>query len=122
MRSKGSRIALAGALFAGLAVSVGHASGNAPTSDRQDNSQTIQSQQPQSQQGQKTRRFTGKITRTPREHNSAAHAYVLQDARRNATFYLDNETEAAMYDGLKVTITGTLDTSSNTIHVLSIKE
>ncbi len=125
MSSKGSRMVLAGLegmLFAGLAVGLGHAGANSPASAQQYDSQTNQSQQAQSQQDPKTQTFTGKVTRTPRNNSSSAHTYVLQDDSRNASFYLDNETEAAKFDGLKVTVTGTLDTSSNTIHVVSIKE
>lgn len=125
MRSKRSRIVLAGLVgvfFAGLAVSVGHAGANSLMSDQQYNSQTNQSQQAQSQKDQKTQTFTGKITRNARDNSSPAQSYVLQDASRHASFYLDNETEAAKYDGLKVRVTGTLNTSANTIHVVSIRE
>jgi len=117
---------LEGMLFAGLAVGIGHAGGNSPASNQPYDSQANQSQQAQSQQDPstqtKTQTFTGKVTRTPRDNSSPEHTYVLQDDSRNTSFYLDNETEAAKFDGLKVTVTGTLDTSSNTIHVVSIKD
>jgi len=125
MNSKGSRMVLgglAGVLCAGLAAGVGHAGASSPAWDQQNSSQTNQSQQAQSQQDPKTQTFTGKITRTPRDNSSPSHTYVLQDDTHNTSFYLDNETEAAKYDGLKVTVTGSLDTSSNTIHVVSIQE
>jgi hypothetical protein len=111
---------LVGVLLVGLAVCVGYAGANSPRADQQYNSQMNQSQQAQSP---KKQTFTGKITRNARDHSSPAQSYVLQeDASRHGSFYLDNETEAAKYDGLKVRVTGTLDTSGKTIHVISIKE
>src|SRR5579872_5813611 len=125
MWRRGSRLVLAafsGMLFAGLAASVGYAGAQSVIPGRQDNLQVNQSRESQSQQDQQTQTFTGKITRTNRDNSSPSHTYVLQDDARNASFYLDDETQAAKYDGLKVTVTGTLDTSANTIHVVTIAE
>jgi len=64
---------------------------------------------PQSQQT-----FTGKIVK-------ADGNFVLQDQTSNATYQLDNQDQAKSYEGKNVKVTGTLDSSSKTIHVSAIE-
>ncbi len=69
---------------------------------------------PSSQNQQDTQTFTGKIAQVN------GH-YVLQDTSSNTNYKLDDEAKAKQFDGKNVKVIGTLDTSSNTIHVSDIE-
>lgn len=81
------------------------------------NSATIAQQEqapPSSENKQDAQTFTGKIAQVD------GH-FVLQDSSSNTNYKLDNEDKAKQYDGQKVKVIGTLDSSSNTIHVSDIE-
>jgi hypothetical protein len=63
----------------------------------------------------KTEAFTGHI-------EQAEGKYVLVDEGQRATFQLDDQEKAKTYDGKNVKVTGSLDTTTNTIHVDEIVE
>jgi hypothetical protein len=46
--------------------------------------------------------------------------YVLYDAATKAVYQLDDQKKPARFAGAKVTVTGTLDAGTKTIHVISI--
>lgn len=83
-----------------------------------------QSQQaPQQQQPQET---------TPQSQTFAGTIMKLQDGKyalvtgktpqgQMSGHFLDDQTDAKKYEGKKVTVTGTLDMASNTIHVTKIE-
>ena len=48
--------------------------------------------------------------------------YVLSDAGTKTSYVLDDAQKASPYEGKKVKVTGTVDVSSNTIHVETIQE
>jgi hypothetical protein len=58
--------------------------------------------------------FSGKISKSKGK-------YVLEDTRANSSYILDDQKTAKKYDGKAVLVTGTLDTSNNTIHVQKIE-
>jgi hypothetical protein len=60
------------------------------------------------------RTFAGKITKS-------AGKYILEDPSSKTSFSLDDQKTAKKYDGKSVVITGSLDTTSNTIHVQKIE-
>jgi len=76
-----------------------------------------QGQQEQNQQQSKT--YAGKIVKM----TNGQYALVTgQTAEGKATgHYLDNQDQAKQYEGKQVTVTGTLDEASNTIHVTNIQ-
>ncbi|MBZ5563516.1 MAG: hypothetical protein LAP13_13985 [Acidobacteriia bacterium] len=81
------------------------------------NSATIAQQEqapPSSEDKQEAQTFTGKIAQVD------GH-YVLQDMSSNTNYKLDNEDKAKQFDGKNVKVIGTLDSSSNTIHVSDIE-
>lgn len=47
--------------------------------------------------------------------------FVLYNPATHTTFKLDNQTEPAQFAGEQVTVNGTLDASTNTIHVENIE-
>jgi hypothetical protein len=47
--------------------------------------------------------------------------YALYDAAGKQAYKLDNQKKAAAFAGQKVTVTGTYDTGSDSIHVATIK-
>jgi hypothetical protein len=60
------------------------------------------------------RTFSGKITKNNGK-------YVLEDLASKTPFALDDQKAAKKYDGKSVVVTGSLDTSTNTIHVRKIE-
>jgi len=60
------------------------------------------------------RTFSGKITKSNGK-------YVLEDLASKTPFALDDQKTAKKYDGKSVIVTGSLDTSTNTIHVQKIE-
>ena len=61
-----------------------------------------------------TRTFSGKITKSNGK-------YVLEDLASRTPFALADQKTAKKYDGRSVIVTGSLDTSTNTIHVQKIE-
>jgi len=86
------------------------------------NAQTAQPSQPQiqatqsqdSMQQQESKAFTGTIVK-------AGNKLVLRDASANVNYKVDDESKVRDYVGKQVKITGTLDASTNVIHVDSIE-
>jgi len=66
---------------------------------------------PSSQQGQA---FTGTVVKTK-------GGYMLQDESSKSSFMLDDQAQAKKFSGKNVKVTGTLDNSTNTIHVSNIE-
>jgi len=58
--------------------------------------------------------FTGKVIKTKGQ-------FVLMDLAAKATYALDDQEKAKTFEGKTVQVTGTLETASNTIHILNIK-
>ncbi len=85
------------------------------TAQSQDNAQ--QGQQQQTQQENKT--FTGKIVKL----QSGQYALVTGQTPEGklAGHFLDDQDRAKKYEGKQVTVTGTFDVASNTIHVTNIQ-
>jgi len=74
-------------------------------------------QQQQTQEQSKT--YAGKIMKL----QSGQYALVTGQTPEGhpAGHFLDNQDEAKKYDGKQVTVTGTLEVASNTIHVTKIE-
>ena len=75
---------------------------------------TQQPAQPGSQDQQKAQTFTGKIAQSN-------GGYVLSDEANKVSYKLDDQDKAKQFEGKNVKVTGTLDASSNTIHVADIQ-
>ena len=58
--------------------------------------------------------FSGKISMSNGK-------YVLEDSTSNTSYVLDNQKKAKQFEGKNVTVTGTLDSSKNRIHVKKIE-
>ncbi len=65
------------------------------------------------QSGQQMQSFTGKIAKT-------SDGLVLQDQASGTTYKLDNQKEIKKFSGKNVKVSGTLDSSTNTIHISDI--
>jgi hypothetical protein len=76
-------------------------------------------QQGQQQNQQQSKTFTGKILKL----QNGQYALVTgQSPEGKLTgHFLDNQDQAKQYEGKQVTVTGTLDEASNTIHVTNIQ-
>jgi len=59
--------------------------------------------------------FTGKITKKNNQ-------FMLEDKDKSANYKLDDASKADHYDGKNVKVMGTLDPSTNMIHVQAIEE
>ena len=70
--------------------------------------------QPSHNQSADVRTFSGKIEK-------ANGKYVLEDPSAKTPFAIDDQKAAKKYEGKSVVITGSLDDSSNTIHVQKIE-
>jgi uncharacterized protein YdeI (BOF family) len=66
----------------------------------------------QKQDNQQT--FVGKIVKD-------GDTYVLKDETNNLTYKLDDQEKAKENDGKTVTINGSVDTNTNTIHVSTVE-
>lgn len=75
---------------------------------------TQQPAQPGGQDQQKAQTFTGKIAQSN-------GGYVLSDEANKVSYKLDDQDKAKQFEGKNVKVTGTLDASSNTIHVADIQ-
>ena len=107
----GVRFLGAAALAAGLALSGAALAQNRPSSqDPQSNPS-----QSQRQGTAEVRSFSGKIAKDSNGN------YILQDDASKASLALDDQAKAKKFDGKNVVVTGTLDASSNTIHVQKIE-
>ncbi len=58
--------------------------------------------------------FVDRITQADRK-------YVLQNTAGKTPYQLDDQEKAKQFDGQNVKVTGTLDTTTNTIHVVEIQ-
>jgi uncharacterized protein YdeI (BOF family) len=58
--------------------------------------------------------FNGTIVKTK-------SGYALNDESNKSAYMLDDQTQAKKFSGKSVKVTGTLDTSTNTIHVSNIE-
>ena len=74
-------------------------------------SQAAQATAPSAQQVQA---FTGKIVKT-------SNGLVLQDQATNTAYKLDNQSQVRKFSGKNVRVSGTLDSTTNTIHVSNIE-
>lgn len=63
---------------------------------------------------QQAQTFTGKIVKSK-------DGVVLQDESTKTAYRLDDEKQAKKYAGKSVKVTGTLDSSTNTIHVSDVQ-
>lgn len=102
-------------LLALLALCISLAGISLNAQEQQSSQDPAQSQaQPAAPSQQQTQTFSGKITQSKSD-------LVLKDEATNAIYKLDNPDQAQQYVGKKVKVTGTLDPSSNTIHVSNIE-
>jgi hypothetical protein len=86
--------------------------GPAPTQPSQSQpSQATPSSSDSTSQGQA---FTGTIVK-------GSDGYMLQDDTNKTSYKLDNEKIAKKFNGKNVKVTGTLDSTSNTIHVTDVQ-
>ena len=77
-------------------------------------------QQAQPQQGaQETKTYAGKIMKLSNGNFALVTGQTPQG--QPAGHFLDNQDEAKKYEGKQVTVTGTLELASNTIHVTKIE-
>jgi hypothetical protein len=80
-----------------------------------DTPQEGQSNQPQpGTQAKNAKEFTGTIVKR-------SGTTMLNDSAANITYKLDDQSKAKEYVGKQVRVTGTLDSSTNVIHVDSIQ-
>ena len=89
-----------------------------PSTPGQSSSTAGQSSAPSSQTnattpGESARSFEGKITKSGEQ-------YVLQDNATSTSYKLDDQDKAKQYDGQNVKVMATMDSSSNTLHVVDI--
>jgi hypothetical protein len=75
-------------------------------------SQTGTAQQQVDAQSQ-TQNFEGKITKS-------GDKLVLQDASSQTAYQLDDQDKAKQYEGQKVKVVASMDSSSNTLHIVNI--
>jgi starvation-inducible outer membrane lipoprotein len=94
---------------------------NAPQQERQQQTQQPAQQQPapQANQTQANQTFTGKVVKL------TTGKYALLTGQtpdgKPAGHFLDDQENAQKYEGKQVTVTGTFDEASNTIHVTNIQ-
>lgn len=89
----------------------------APQLKGQENAAPQQAPQQQAQQAQPqpdAKAFMGTIVKD-------GDRLVLKDMASNLTYQLDDQKKAKKYEGKPVKVTGSLDSSSNTIHVENIE-
>ena len=94
------------------------APGQQPSAQQQEQQSAAQQPgQPQAQQANQT--FAGKIIKLT---NGQYALLTGQSPEGKATgHFLDDQQDAQKYEGKQVTVTGTFDTASNTIHVTNIQ-
>lgn len=64
---------------------------------------------------QSARSFEGRIVRSNKE-------FVLRDSAAHTSYKLDDQNKAKLYHGKAVKVTATMDSVSNTLHVIDIAE
>lgn len=84
----------------------------------QENQPPQTQQAPQSEQ-QQSKTFAGKIMKLQNGNYALITGQTPQG--QAAGHFLDNQEEAKKYEGKQVTVTGTLEMASNTIHVTKIE-
>lgn len=97
-----------------MALTLGMGSVNARATLAQSSALRRPSQAQQQTPRQATQKFQGTIVK-------AKTKYILQDKSSGATYQLDNQDQAKQFAGKDVTVSGTLDPSTNTIQVSDIK-
>lgn len=107
MKNITTSFALATALFAGIQLN------GVPVLAQQDAPQA-QPQQTMPSDADKASVFTGTVT-------EAKGQLVLMDAATKTTYVLDDQEKAKPFKGKAVKVTGTLEASSNTIHISNIE-
>ena len=80
-------------------------------SDNSSMPQSSQTSTPSSQQS--ARSFEGKIQKS-------GDKLVLQDSASQTSYQLDDQDKAKQYEGRNVKVMGTVDSASNTLHVIDI--
>ncbi len=110
-------LVLAAALCAFTPGLAAQTSDNAQQPGQQQPDQQQQGQQQQDQQQNKS--FTGKIAKL----QSGQFALITGQTPEGkiSGHFLDDQDAAKKYEGKQVTVTGTLDVASNTIHVTNIQ-
>jgi lipopolysaccharide export system protein LptA len=106
------RLLAGSALLASLVVFVPKFIAQPGPSSQQPTAQ--QPAQPGGQDQQQAQTFTGKIAKSK-------GSYVLSDEANKVSYKLDDQDKAKQFEGKNVKVTGTLDASSNTIHVSDIQ-
>jgi Protein of unknown function (DUF5818) len=76
-------------------------------------SSSPQQSQTDAQSPQSARSFEGKITK-------AGDKLVLQDSASQTSYQLDDQDKAKQYEGKNVKVMGTVDTATNTLHIVDI--
>lgn len=102
---------LAMLVFFGLGTSVWAQTPSAQTPSAQDPMPQQQTDATNSQQS--ARSFEGRIAKS-------GDKLVLREASTKTSYQLDDQSKAKQFQGKDVTITATLDSSTNTLHVVDI--
>ncbi|HLZ43806.1 MAG TPA: DUF5818 domain-containing protein [Candidatus Sulfotelmatobacter sp.] len=84
-----------------------------PSSSAQSSSTPQQSQTNATTPGESARSFEGKISKS-------GDQYVLQDNATSTSYKLDDQSKAKEYEGKNVKVMATMDSSTNTLHVVDI--
>jgi hypothetical protein len=86
----------------------------APQSGAAQQAPQSQTQQPvDAQSSQSARSFEGKITK-------AGDKLVLQDSATQTSYQLDDQDKAKQFEGQNVKVMATMDSSTNSLHVVDI--
>ena len=94
-------------------------SSSSPSSTQTPSSPSDNSSMPQSSQTsasssqQSARAFEGKIQKS-------GDKLVLQDSASGSSYQIDDQDKAKQYEGKNVKVMGTVDSASNTLHVIDI--
>ena len=96
-----------------LAIGVAFLASTMWAQDAGTQSQSQPGDQMQAQQAAPTT-FTGKIAKQ-------GEKYVLRDTANKVTYALDAQDDLKQYEGKEVTVTGSLDSASRTIHVQKVQ-
>jgi len=90
-----------------------------PPSHAQSQSQDPSSQQPPGQQQPEQQRIEAFVGQVIKAKNG--QYALLTDRQAGKGYYLDDQEKAKQFDGQNVRVTGTLDASTNTIHITNIR-
>ena len=108
---------MAAALCASTAVLPAQTQAAPPQDQPPQTQQAPQTQQPEDQQQAKT--YAGKIMKLQNGNYALITGQTPQG--QPSGHFLDNQDEAKKYEGKQVTVIGTLEMASNTIHVTKIE-